>query len=170
MVGRLVDGKGFEDLITAVDQLDENTLSVYLVGEGPLRSKLQREIEQRELTDRVHLLGYRDDIPAIMAASDVFVLPSYREGTPRVITEAMASGLPIIGTEIAGIPEQVQNGENGLLVQPGDIDGLTTSLKRLVESVEMREEFGSRSEQRIERFSIEQMISELDTLYKELVK
>lgn len=169
MVGRLVDGKGFEDLLAAVDRLDQDDLSVYLVGDGPLREELQQEIDQRGLVGTVHMLGYRDDIPEILAACDVFVLPSYREGTPRVITEAMASGLPVIASDIAGIPEQVEDGESGYLIPAGDSETLATRLKELLADAELRDRMGERGLERVERFSIEAMLNELDGLYRELL-
>lgn len=169
MVGRLADGKGFEDLLAAVDRLEHAELSVYLVGEGPLRESLEDEIRRRGLSDTVEMLGYREDISAILAACDVFVLPSYREGTPRVITEAMASGLPVIATEIAGIPEQVEDGTNGILIQHGDVAALASELERLVESRELREQFGAASQERVERFSVATMLSDIDSVYQEFV-
>lgn len=168
-VGRLVDGKGFEELLAAVDRLHRDDVSVYLVGEGPLRETLQTTIARRGLSDSVHLLGYRDDVPAVLAACDVFVLPSYREGTPRVITEAMAAGLPVIATDIAGIPEQVEDGTNGRLVQPGDVDALVAALETLVESPERRAQFGAASRERVERFSREAMLADVDALYRDLL-
>jgi len=140
------------------------------VGNGPLREELQQEITQRELSDSVRMLGYRDDIPAILAACDVFVLPSYREGTPRVITEAMASGLPVIATEIAGVPEQIEDGTNGILIQPGDVTALASGLEQLVESADLRERFGSASQERVERFSVEAMVSDIETVYQKLLQ
>lgn len=169
MVGRLADGKGFEDLLAAVGRLEQDRISVYLVGDGPLRDDLQHQIRQRGLSDTVQMLGYHDDIPAILATCDVFVLPSYREGTPRVITEAMASGLPVIATDIAGIPEQVEDGTNGILIQPGEIGELVTALERLVESKSLREEFGTASRDRVERFSVETMLSDLDAVYRKVL-
>jgi len=169
MVGRLADGKGFEDLLAAVDRLDRDDLSVYLVGDGPLQETLDAEIEKRDLAETVYLLGYRDDVPTILAACDVFVLPSYREGTPRVITEAMASGLPIIATNIAGIPEQVKDGTNGFLIEPGDIEALASHLDELCSSAEHRAALGAASQERVGHFSVEQMISDLDSVYQGLL-
>jgi glycosyltransferase involved in cell wall biosynthesis len=169
MVGRLVDGKGFEDLLGAVERLEDRQLSVYLVGDGPRREALEATIDRRSL-ENVHLLGYREDIPDIMAACDVFVLPSYREGTPRVITEAMASGLPVVATDIAGIPEQVEDGTNGFLIQPGDVTALVNCLERLVSSAALREDFGMAGRQRAERFSRERMLADIEEIYRELVQ
>lgn len=169
MVGRLTVGKGFEDLVEAVSRLDSEEISVYLVGEGPLRDELNAEIEKRELSENISLLGYRNDVPSVMAACDVFALPSYREGTPRVVTEAMASGLPVIATDIAGIPEQVQDGKNGILIQPGDINALTDGLDQLVSSESLRSKFSIAGQEQADRFSKEQMLSDLDSVYQDVL-
>lgn len=169
MIGRLADGKGFEDLLAALDRLGRDDLSVYLVGDGPLRQSLKREIERRDLDEMIHMLGYRDDVPAILAACDVFVLPSYREGTPRVITEAMASGLPVVSTDIAGIPEQVADGENGFLIEPGNIEELVTSIERLIKSPDLRKQFGDAGQERVEQFSLDAMLSDIEIVYQNLI-
>lgn len=166
MVSRLADGKGFEDLFDALESIDED-VSVYLVGDGPLFEELAATISDRDLP--VAMVGYRSDIASIMAACDVFVLPSYREGTPRVITEAMASGLPVISTAIAGIPEQVVDGESGFLIRPGDVEALSDRLERLIESETLREEFFTVGRERVEQFSIETMVSDLDAVYQDLL-
>lgn len=166
MVSRLADGKGFYDLFDALEQVEEE-VSVYLVGDGPLFEELAATITERDLP--VSMLGYRADIASIMAACDIFVLPSYREGTPRVITEAMASGLPVVSTDIAGIPEQIVDGENGVLVRPGDVEALTDCLEQLVRSAELREELGAAGRERVDTFSVESMLSDLDDVYRELL-
>jgi glycosyltransferase involved in cell wall biosynthesis len=168
MVARLVDGKGIDVLLDAVEQLSDTEYRVYIVGDGPLRASLATTIRDRGL-NRVELLGYREDIPAILAASDVFVLPSYREGTPRVITEAMAAGLPVVATDIAGIPEQVVDGETGLLVPTGDPTAVADSLDELLSEPEQRDRFGKRARERVRRFSDERMCADLDSLYQELL-
>lgn len=168
-VGRLVEGKGLWDLLAAVEDLDRSDLAVTIVGDGPLREDLVTLIRGRGLADVVHILGYREDVDRILAASDVFVLPSYREGTPRVITEAMASALPVVATDIAGIPEQVTHGENGFLVRPGDVAALTESLQQLLDDSERRSRFAEVSRMRAKRFSAEQMLDDLDIIYRELL-
>jgi len=170
MVGRLADGKGHEVLLDAVESLDSLDGSVCIVGDGPLYDSLERDVEARGLDDQVFLTGFRDDVPRILAASDVLVLPSYREGTPRVITEAMASGLPVVATDIAGIPEQVVDGENGYLIPTGDAMALAECISKLLAHVELREKMGARGLERAERFSIEAMVGELDEVYQGLLQ
>jgi glycosyltransferase involved in cell wall biosynthesis len=170
MVGRLADGKGHEVLLEAVASMDDFEGSVSIVGDGPLYDSLEEEIEERGLSDQVFLTGFRDDVPGVLAASDVLVLPSFREGTPRVITEAMASGLPVVATDIAGIPEQVEDGEEGFLIPTGDSGTLGKRMGDLVENSELREQMGERGLERAERFSVESMVEELDGVYRELLE
>jgi glycosyltransferase involved in cell wall biosynthesis len=99
----------------------------------------------------------------------VLVLPSFREGTPRVITEAMASGLPVVATDIAGIPEQVHDGKNGYLVPTGDAAAVRERLGELVEDYGLRERMGERGLERVEAFSIEAMVGQLDGVYQDLL-
>jgi len=169
MVGRFVEGKGFEVLLDAVERLD-NECSVALVGDGPLADDLAASVEARGLEDVVSLLGYREDVPNVLAASDVLALSSYREGTPRVITEAMAVGLPVVATDIAGIPEQVDNGRSGYLVSTGDPDALADRLSDLLANPERRRAFGEAARERANRFSVERMLSDLDGVYQSVLE
>lgn len=170
MVGRLVEGKGLDVLLDAVARLDGHDVVVYVVGDGPKRADFEAAVGERGLTDVVRTLGYREDVDRVLAASDVFVLPSFREGTPRVISEAMASGLPVVATDIAGVPEQVEDGENGFLVRPGDAAALADRLDRLLADASLRETFGAASRDRAERFSLEGMLADLDAVYREVLE
>ncbi|WP_336135349.1 glycosyltransferase family 4 protein [Natronomonas amylolytica] len=169
MISRLADGKGFDVLLEAVEAIDAEELSVCLVGDGPLYDSVRTSIERRGLSNRVFLTGYREDVPRILAASDVLVLPSFREGTPRVITEAMASGLPVIATDIAGIPEQVADGESGYLIPPGDAHALADRLSELLSDPELREQMGRHGADQAQRFSVEAMRAATDELYSDLL-
>ena len=168
MVSRLVEGKGFDVLLDAVSSLD-TTASVCIAGDGPLEASLKEDIQRRGLDGSVHLLGYRSDIPNVMAASDVLVLPSFREGTPRVITEAMASGLPVVATDIAGIPEQVTAGECGFLVPTGDPVAVAARLNELLANADRREQMGQAAKDRVTQFSLENMLSDIDSVYRTLL-
>ena len=169
MVGRLADGKGHEVLLDAVESLGEFGGSVCIAGDGPLYDSLAADVGDRGLSDQVYLTGFRDDVPHVLAASDVLVLPSFREGTPRVITEAMASGLPVIATDIAGIPEQVADGESGYLIPTEDPTTLADRLETLLADAELRERMGAQGLERAGRFSVTTMVEELDRVYQELL-
>lgn len=169
MVGRLANGKGHDVLLDAVESLDEFDGSVCIVGDGPLYDSLSKEIEARGLTGNVFLTGFRNDVPSVLAASDILVLPSFREGTPRVITEAMASGMPVVATDIAGIPEQVADGKNGYLIPTEDSEALAERLEQLLSDAELREQMALAGLERAERFSVATMVKELDDVYQSLL-
>ncbi|MDL0145386.1 glycosyltransferase family 4 protein [Halobacterium salinarum] len=169
MVGRLADGKGHGVLLDAVESLDGFNGSVCIVGDGPLYDSLEQEINERELTEDVFLVGFRDDVPRVLAASDILVLPSFREGTPRVITEAMASGLPVVATDIAGVPEQVVDSENGYLIPTGDSLALAERLHTLIGGAELQDRMGANNRERSEMFSEEGMLSAIDSVYEQVI-
>lgn len=153
-VGRLSEGKGLLDLLAAAERLeDEIAFRLLLVGDGPMADELESQIESRDLGHVVELLGYREDVPALMASAEVLALPSYREGTPRVITEALAAGTPVVSTTIAGIPEQVSDGETGFLVEPGDVEALTDRIQTLLVDAETREAMGEQAETSVSKFA-----------------
>ncbi len=169
-VGRLADGKGLFDLLEAVARIDKADFELNIAGEGRLEAELRNEISRLDLEDTVNLLGYRDDIPKLMAQSDVLVLPSYREGTPRVITEALAAGTPVVATNIAGIPEQVDDGKTGYLVEPGDINALKARLQILLEDDNLIQKFGNRAINRVEKFDVKTAQCRYQRLYRKLAQ
>ncbi|TKX86566.1 glycosyltransferase family 1 protein [Halorubrum sp. SS5] len=168
-VGRLSDGKGLVDLLNGFEVVAErHSVDLLIAGDGPIRSALEEIIEQRGLSDSVFCLGYRTDIPQLLAASDVLVLPSYREGTPRVISEALASGTPVVATQIAGIPEQVTDDETGLLIEPGDIDGLVNAIDTLLADGQRRNAMSSRCRNTVNQFSRASSTRAIQELYRSI--
>jgi glycosyltransferase involved in cell wall biosynthesis len=133
-VGRLSAEKGFDLLIQAVGQLVARGVDVGLLiaGEGDERERLQRLIGERHLSDRVQLVGYCRDPRPLYQAIDAYVLSSLREGLPNVLLEAMALEVPVVATRIAGVPRLIQDEVNGLLVEPGDVNPLAETVRRLV--------------------------------------
>lgn len=169
-VGRLASGKGLFDLLSAMERLVAgHNVELLLAGDGEEQAAVETAIAERDLDEMVSLLGYREDVPGLMAASDVFVLPSYREGTPRVVTEALAAGLPVVATDIAGLPDQVTDGETGYLIEPGNIDALTERLDRLVGDPELRAWMGDRAADSVHAFDVEIANERFRTLYRSLL-
>ncbi|WP_251344439.1 glycosyltransferase family 4 protein [Haloplanus halophilus] len=168
MVGRLAEGKGFDVLLDAAERLEED-VSILIAGDGPLQSDLEKEIYDRDFGDVVHLLGYRTDIPNMMAGSDILVLPSFREGTPLVIIEAMAAGLPVIATNIAGIPELIDDTKTGYLIKPGDASTLASRVDELAQDSDQREMLGHAGQKRSNDFETGRMVSDYQSLYADLV-
>lgn len=169
-VGRLEDGKGLFDLIEAIERARrDRDLHLLIAGSGSEQQRLRDAIKARGLGSSVTMLGYRDDVANIYAITDVLVLPSYREGTPRVITEALASGVPVIATDIAGIPEQVAHEDNGLLIEPGDVEGLTAAIEAFCDSSAVREAYNEKTRKDISKFDREAVTERLLELYENLL-
>jgi glycosyltransferase involved in cell wall biosynthesis len=139
------------------------------VGNGRLKSVLERQIGAWGLQERVHLLGLRSDIPEVLNAADVFVLSSDYEGNPLAVLEAMAAGKPIICTAVGGVPELVEGG-CGLLVPPRDVQALSKATSYMLESPKARTSMGEASARRaVERFDLRVMTEAYEDLYKELI-
>lgn len=151
-VGRLEKEKDFARLIAAIGQLlvDDFDPELWIAGEGPRKSALQRLIDQTGLGDRVRLLGHRSDLVDVYKAMDVFVVSSLREGLPNVLLEAMALEVPVLCTRVAGIPDLVRDGENGLLVDPGSTSSLAAGLKRLLRDADLRQRLGRAGRKTVE--------------------
>ncbi len=131
-LGSLIERKGFQDLLEAARSIvkkDEKILFV-IGGDGPLKMRLLKLIEKYGLTDHVKLTGYiaDDQVPIWMNAANIFVLPSYSEGNPTVMFEALGCGKPYIGTDVGGVPEIITDHRLGSLVEPGDVAGLAKSI------------------------------------------
>jgi glycosyltransferase involved in cell wall biosynthesis len=152
-VGRLVEVKGPGVLLDALAALRADGVEVEatLVGDGPSRAALERTIRELGLEQAVTLAGYvgQDEIRRHYEAADVFVLPSFAEGLPVVLMEAMALELPVVTTRIAGIPELVEDGVSGFVVAPGRADLLAGAIRRLLDDPALRRQMGARGRERV---------------------
>ena len=133
-VGRLSPEKGFDRLIRAVDRLVRGGCPVDLaiIGEGGKRPRLESLIAELGVGERVRLLGHRTDAADLFQAMDVFALSSVCEGLPNVVLEALATEVPVVATRIAGVPSVIQHEQNGLLVEPDNVDQLAAALETLL--------------------------------------
>lgn len=138
-----------------------------LVGDGPERPALQTLAERLGLAGAVRFLGLREDVSRLLPAFDVFCQPSTRnEGVPQAVVQASASGLPVIGTEVGGIPEVVRHGESGLLVAPGDVGALARAAIRLASDPSLRARMGAAGRAHAaDAFSIERMLDRTERAY-----
>jgi glycosyltransferase involved in cell wall biosynthesis len=151
------------------DELDRARF--VLVGDGPLREDLAREIEVLDLPGRVVLAGRRADIPAVLSAFDVSVLCSTDvETLPLAFLESMAAGLPLVGTRVGGLPDLVVPERNGFLVRPGDPRGLADALLALLADPARARRFGEESAHRVrEEYSLRRMVEAYDALFERLL-
>ncbi len=165
---RLDEQKGHDVLFRAAAEVPEARF--VLAGDGPLRGRLEAEVAQLELSERVLFLGRRDDIPALLAACDVFALPSLYEGSSLAVLEAMAARRAVVSSAIGGTAELIEDGETGLLVPPGDDAALAAALRRLLADVPVRDGMAERARQRAEaEFSRETMGKRVEAIYAGLV-
>jgi glycosyltransferase involved in cell wall biosynthesis len=178
-VGRLIEKKGFADLIDSCAILKDSgqDFTCTIIGEGPLEDALRSRTADRGLEDCVELAGplSQSEIGARLACSTVFVLPCVREADgamdnlPTVIMEAMAAGLPVISTPIAGIPEMVEDGATGELVAEREPVALAAAIKRLIDDPQRARQLGERGRERArEKFAIEESARQLRELFWQL--
>jgi colanic acid/amylovoran biosynthesis glycosyltransferase len=178
-VARHVEKKGLQYAIEAVANLDTDRRVRYLIaGDGPLREQLERQIADLGAGGSIELLGWQtqEEILQLLTDAHLFLLPSVtaengdKEGTPTALLEAQASGLPVLSTTHAGIPEIVADGEAGLLVPERDVGALTTALEMLVQSPDRWEQMGSQGQAYVQDYhSIPAVTDALTTVYESAV-
>jgi len=145
-------------------------LRLVMIGDGPLRSTVQQAVNQAGIAGQVWLPGARDDIPELLRGLDLFVLPSLAEGICNTVLEAMATGLPVIATQVGGNPDLIVNGETGSLVPPGQPLNLAQVIAAAVDDPPRRHAYGQAARQRAEtEFSIATMVQRYDHLYRVLL-
>lgn len=168
-VGRLVAGKGLETLIQAMPAVLQARprARLLLAGEGPLRDRLTSLGRDTGVAPAVQFTGRRTDVPRLLAALDVFVLPSLAEGLPLSLLEAMAAGKPVVATPVGGAAELVQNEITGILIPPSDPPALARTVIRLLEERDLADRLGCRGRSYVvDRFSVTCMVQAYDTLYQ----
>ncbi len=173
MVARLAREKGPDHFVRAASLVANARPDVHfvLVGDGPLRRDIAREIEAVGLTDRFHLVGVIADTSLIYPALDVVCLASRLEGQPLALLEAMAAGRPVVATSVGGIPELVQMGETGWLVAQGDMKAMSEQILWLLDSPERAQEMGQAGRQRVlEAYDLRAQVSAIGRLFRRLVE
>jgi len=171
-VGRLIPQKGQKYLIMAMPKvLDEQpSCKLLLVGEGPMENELRSLARDVRVEKAIRFLGTRHDVPAILQLSDLFVFPSLSEGLGVALLEAMAMTRPCIASNITAIPEVVEDGRSGILVEPQRPDQLANAILSLINDPERRQAMGARGRQIVEeKFSINVNIQFLENLYERVV-
>ena len=169
VIGNLWPVKGHRTLVEGVALLPDSLKHVRFVcaGEGPEKEFLTRRIAELGLQDRVHLIGHRLDVPAVLAQATAACLCSSAEGLSNALMEAMAARLPIVATRVGGNPELVHDGENGFLVPYGDAPALAAKLTSLLSDPEQGRAMGRRGRQRVEEeLTLERMADGHGALYR----
>lgn len=171
-VGRLESAKGFSYLLEAVSLLAPRYagLTVAVVGQGPLRQTLAVQASRLGIADRVHFLGFCRDVQQVYDGLDIFVLPSLCEALPYALLEAMATGLPAVGTRVGGVPEMIVPGESGFLVPARSAPALADALRPLLDAPQLRQSMGQAGRERVIRHFDEQtMVRRTIQIYREML-
>lgn len=165
-VGELIARKNHKAVIHAIKKISDPHLRYLIVGRGALEAKLQAAVEQLGLTEQIKLLGFRKDIAELCAISDLFVFPSYQEGLPVALMEAMAAGLPVICSNIRGNTDLIADGEGGFLHNPEDVGGFAASIQVIVGDPALREKMGGRNRTKVQDFSKDIVQKRMQKIYK----
>lgn len=167
--GYLNKNKNNKVIIDALSlRKDENTFYI-VCGEGPYREKLEKLTTKKGLEKQVIFLGYRNDVNDLMLCCDAFVMPSFREGAPRSLLEAINAGLPCVGSNIRGIKDILQNGNGGVLCNPNSPKDFLQGIEILKNNIEKRNEYIFVSQNNVHVYSSENVKSELFDIYKKIL-
>jgi glycosyltransferase involved in cell wall biosynthesis len=173
VVARLQPEKGVATFLEAAARVSKFSPETrFLVaGDGPLREELQGLAERLGMEDRVLFLGYRSDARALMELLDVLVVPSMTEGSPLIVLEAMAAGLPVVASDVGGVPDQARHGEEGLLVPPGDPEALAGAMGELLRDPRRARRLGAAGRRRTENgFSHETLVRRIEGVYRAVLE
>jgi len=168
LIGRLVKLKGVNYFLEAAASIlrSGKRVQFVVVGDGPLKERLIKQAKNLRISQHVHFIGFREDIPQILAVIDILVVPSLFEGLPLTILEAMHTGKAIIASRVGGIPEAIKDGETGILVSPRDCHALTKGILELLKDPEKRKQMGEKGKQRaLQHFEVERMVKEYASIY-----
>lgn len=171
-VGSLIPRKGLQDLLNALSHECFEHVTLVVVGEGFYHPELTDMCEQLGLHDRVQWKGSvpPEEVARLMRSSDLLCLPSYMEGRPNVVNEAMASGIPVVATRIGGIPDMMIEGETGFLFDPGNIEDLRSCLETLVKDPDLRKRMGEAGHEFLIRSGVswDTTAEDFDTIFSDL--
>jgi len=171
-VAALHERKGINYLIEAMPKITSEfpNVKLVIVGEGPERTKLEKLIKKLDQERHIQLLGHINSTAPLMKSANIFCLPSKREAFGLVNLEAMITGLPIVATKVGGIPEIIEDNENGILIEPENSEAIAEALKKLVKSESLREKLGKRGLEIVKsRFSAKKMAEEYGKIYDKII-
>jgi glycosyltransferase involved in cell wall biosynthesis len=167
-VARLEPEKGMEVFVDAAAKLAPAwpRAQFLVIGDGPLRAQLEHQAERLGIDDRVHFLGFRSDGRALIANLDVLAISSHSDGSPLAIVEAMAAGVPVVATETGGIPDQIRDGVDGLLVEPGNPGAFAGALESLLCDEDRIRSMGAAARRHAEaEFDYAPMVDRIERIY-----
>ena len=170
-VGWLIPVKGVMTLLEAMTVAARQCAQAHmvLVGKGCLEKEMRAYARRTGIEDRIIFAGWRHDVERLMACFDLFVLPSLNEGMGRVLVEAMAAGRPIVASNTGGIPQLVTNGENGILVPPGNCRELADGILQLIRNPRQAQRMGQMGQRLSQGYSVESMVDKIEKIYDDVL-
>lgn len=164
-VGELNENKNHQIVIKAIAELNDNNIHYAIAGDGPLKYYLEKLAVELGVENRLHLLGYRTDVAELYKTADVFCFPSYREGLPVSVMEAMASGLPLICSNNRGTREFIVNEENGLMFELENCICITNFILELLKNIERRKDLGINAQRTVKKCDIKYINGLMKEIY-----
>lgn len=170
-VGRFAEAKNHEVLVKAIATIIErgHDVKLYLYGQGELEVSIKELVKKIHMEKNIYFCGLTDNIYSVMEKCDIFVLPSLYEGMPMALIEAMGTGMPILASNVGGIPDMIENEKSGLLCEP-TVDGVVEGLERLIESNDERKRYGENAIISSEKFSADKMARNYYEIYLKACK
>jgi glycosyltransferase involved in cell wall biosynthesis len=171
-VGRMTAVKRLEDVLKGFRELLNTHSDAYLclVGDGPDRNRMERLAHELGIMRRCLFVGYQDDVGRFYELFDVLVLPSANEGTPVSVIESLAAGRPVVATGVGGVPDVVEDGVDGFLVDAGDVGAIGARLSELAGDVDLRRTMADAGQSRMrDRYAVERLVDDVDRLYRALL-
>jgi glycosyltransferase involved in cell wall biosynthesis len=172
-IGRMTGVKRADDVLLALRSLRERGVDACLcmVGDGPDRDDVEERAHELGIVRNCFFLGYQDEVAPFYAALDTLILSSGNEGTPVSAIEALASGRPVVATRVGGVPDVVRDGEDGFLVEPGDVEAMADRLALLAADAVLRRRMGEAGRARVlPRYSVDRLLDDVDLLYRSLLE
>lgn len=170
-IGRMIKNKGLDYLIESIVEIPDKEVQFWLVGGGDYLSELKLRANKLSIYDeRIHFTDTisNNDVPRYLVAADIFVLPSLTEGMPMSIIEAMAAGLPIVATEVGGIPEFVLNGKNGIIVPPYNSEELSRAILELIENDDLASRMSMNNKTKAQEYDINCIAKQIILIYERI--
>lgn len=164
-VGELIERKNHKTVIRALAELGNNSIHYVIAGSGTYYNDLFSLTESLGLNGNVHFLGYRRDIANLVKTADIFCFPSYQEGLPVALIEAMSGGLPAVASNIRGSVELIDEGKGGFLYSPDDVTGFASGITKLIENPQLRKSFGEYNKEKAKKYDVNIVTERMKEIY-----
>lgn len=166
-IGEMIKRKNHESVLRAISKLKNENFICLICGKGELEEQLKKLSRDLKISQKIRFLGYRNDIPEVCLASDIFIFPSYQEGLPVAVMEAMSAGLPVVCSAIRGNVDLIKDGVGGFVHNPNDIDGFAKSIEQLIFDSELRKRMGRNNKEVVKQYDkhvVKEIMNELYTM------